>query len=110
MYAGRYLLLGLPSAGLLGPLALAWILRLEKKEWKRAGLALLLALPLWLLALTRPYLWTAGLWLLAGLALHAWVAGRPEPRRCLPKAQPFVPPPGLLADRVSRDVQPARLC
>jgi hypothetical protein len=48
MYAWRYLLLAIPSAGLLGPAALAWTLR--RFDWKRAGLSVLLALPLWLLA------------------------------------------------------------
>ncbi len=35
MYAWRYLLLAIPSAGLLGPAALAWTLR--RFDWGQAG-------------------------------------------------------------------------
>ncbi|MCL6568860.1 MAG: competence protein, partial [Meiothermus silvanus] len=73
MYSWRYLLLGVPSAGLLGPAALSW--SLGKFHWGRALLSLGLALPLWLLAAWQPYLWSAGLWFLGLVALNAWIAG-----------------------------------
>jgi thiol:disulfide interchange protein len=73
MYSWRYLLLGVPSAGLLGPAALSW--SLGKFRWRRALLSLGLALPLWLLAAWQPYLWSAGLWFLGLVALNAWIAG-----------------------------------
>lgn len=72
MYAWRYLLLGIPSAGLLGPAALA--LTLGRFSWHRAGLSVLLILPLWLLAVWQPYLWSALLWLVALVAVNAWMA------------------------------------
>lgn len=73
MYAWRYLLLAIPSAGLLGPAALAWTL--GRFDWKRAGLSVLLALPLWLLAAWQPYLSTGLLWFAGLVALTAWVGG-----------------------------------
>ena len=73
MYTWRYLLLGVPSAGLLGPAALSW--SLGKFHWGKALRSLGLALPLWLLALWQPYLWSAGLWFLGLVALNAWIAG-----------------------------------
>lgn len=72
MYSWRYLLLGIPSAGLLGPAALSW--SLGKFDWRRALLSLGLALPLWLLAAWQPYLWSAGLWFAALTALNVWIA------------------------------------
>lgn len=72
MYSWRYLLLGVPSAGLLGPAALSW--SLGKFHWRRALLSLGLALPLWLLAAWQPYLWAAGLWFAALTALNVWIA------------------------------------
>lgn len=73
MYSWRYLLLGVPSAGLLGPAALSW--SLGKFHWGRALLSLGLALPLWLLAAWQPYLWSAGLWFLGLVALNTWITG-----------------------------------
>jgi hypothetical protein len=73
MYAWRYILLSLPSAGLLGPVALAWTL--GRFAWKPAGLSLGLALLLWLLAAWYPYFWTALLWFAGLVALNAWIAG-----------------------------------
>lgn len=76
MYAWRYLLLAIPSAGLLGPAALAWTL--GRFDWKQAALSVLLALPLWLLAAYQPYLSTGLLWFVGLVALTAWVGGNPR--------------------------------
>jgi hypothetical protein len=73
MYAWRYLLLSLPSAGLLAPVGLAWTL--GRFAWKPAGLSLALALLLWLLAAWYPYFWTALLWFAGLVGLNAWIAG-----------------------------------
>lgn len=79
MYSWRYLLLGIPSAGLLGPVALAW--SLGRFRWQKALLLLGLALPLWLLAAWQPYLWSAGLWFLGLVALNAYAADDLRNRR-----------------------------
>lgn len=69
----RYLLLGVSSAGLLGPLAVAW--SLGRLTWRRGLVSLGLALPLWVLAWGQPHLWSALLWFGGLLALNAWAAG-----------------------------------
>jgi hypothetical protein len=73
MYAWRYLLTSLPTAGLLAPVGLAWTL--GRFSWRRAGLALLIALLFWLPAvwLGQPALML--LWYLNLVGLNAWVAG-----------------------------------
>jgi hypothetical protein len=73
MYAWRYLLTSLPTAGLLAPIGLAWTL--GRFSWRQAGLALLVALLFWLPAvlLGQPVLIL--LWYFSLVGLNAWIAG-----------------------------------
>ncbi|WP_018467059.1 DUF4900 domain-containing protein [Calidithermus timidus] len=73
MLSLRYLLLGIPSGGLLGPVAVAWTL--GRLTWRRALVLTALALPLWALPIWQPYLWATLLWLVGLTALNAWAGG-----------------------------------
>lgn len=76
MYAWRYLILGIPSAGLLGPVGLAWAL--GRLDWRKGLVSLALAFPLWLLAAWQTYLWSALLWAAGLVALCVWTVGQPR--------------------------------
>jgi hypothetical protein len=73
MYAWRYLLTSLPTAGLLAPVGLAWTL--GRFSWRQAGIALLIALLFWLPAMLLGQLVLILLWYLSLVGLNAWVAG-----------------------------------
>lgn len=72
MYTWRYLVLGIPSAGLLAPVAVLWML--GRFEWRRALIALAITLPLWTLAVWQTVLGTALLWFVGLLTLNAWLS------------------------------------
>lgn len=72
MYTWRYLVLGVPSAGLLAPVAVLWML--GRFEWRRVLIAMAIALPLWILAVWQTVLGTALLWFVGLLALNAWLS------------------------------------